>query len=323
VSPRCVDPARLLRWYPPKWRERYGEEFLELLRDDAADRPPSWRTTADVIGNGLVARIRSAGITGPAASGADAARTGLASIACAAAIFLTFGVTMWSQVVVGWRWEPPGDHAVTVAMLLMSSMTAVAVVLVGLAAVPVLGLAVGQLPRRARLAGPLLAVFVGAAALVVGSVHFSAVWPGTGGHPWRLHALVPAPVASVAWAATLGISSYWAHPTALQGFPAGQLAWMLAAPASITAVIAGFTLLVRRTVMPSVLLRYESVLARLGVVAMTGFLAGATSWVVAGGAPGPTGIYRVGVIDIVGLLVLALTATVGIRAGRRMRAALA
>jgi hypothetical protein len=37
--------ARLLRWYPRTWRERYGEEFAELLVADIEERP---RSTAAV-----------------------------------------------------------------------------------------------------------------------------------------------------------------------------------------------------------------------------------------------------------------------------------
>jgi hypothetical protein len=33
--------ARLLRWYPRGWRERYGEEFAELLIAELEERPRS------------------------------------------------------------------------------------------------------------------------------------------------------------------------------------------------------------------------------------------------------------------------------------------
>jgi hypothetical protein len=60
------DPARrarrLLRWYPPLWRARYGEEFAELLIADLAERPRSWRRTADVARAGLLARLAGAGL---------------------------------------------------------------------------------------------------------------------------------------------------------------------------------------------------------------------------------------------------------------------
>jgi hypothetical protein len=31
--------GRLLRWYPRAWRDRYGEEFTELLISDIEERP--------------------------------------------------------------------------------------------------------------------------------------------------------------------------------------------------------------------------------------------------------------------------------------------
>lgn len=47
---------RLLRWYPKAWRNRYGDEFTQLLIDDIDDRPRSWRRTLDVARSGLTAR---------------------------------------------------------------------------------------------------------------------------------------------------------------------------------------------------------------------------------------------------------------------------
>lgn len=39
---------RLLRWYPRAWRERYGDEFAELLIADIEERPHSPVRTRDV-----------------------------------------------------------------------------------------------------------------------------------------------------------------------------------------------------------------------------------------------------------------------------------
>jgi hypothetical protein len=50
---------RLLRWYPKEWRLRYGEEFTELLVDDIAERPRSWRRTVDVARSGIAAQSHS------------------------------------------------------------------------------------------------------------------------------------------------------------------------------------------------------------------------------------------------------------------------
>ena len=56
--------ARLLRWYPRPWLDRYGAEFTELLIADIADRPRSRARTLDVSRGGIVARLADAGLTG-------------------------------------------------------------------------------------------------------------------------------------------------------------------------------------------------------------------------------------------------------------------
>jgi len=45
--------SRLLRLYPPAWREGYGDEFLALL----ADRPPSVRESVDIVRGAIDARL--------------------------------------------------------------------------------------------------------------------------------------------------------------------------------------------------------------------------------------------------------------------------
>jgi len=46
-------PARLLRWYPRAWRERYGEELLVLIQDTQEEGRPTWRLRLGVIRGGL------------------------------------------------------------------------------------------------------------------------------------------------------------------------------------------------------------------------------------------------------------------------------
>jgi hypothetical protein len=49
--------ARLLRWYPPRWRERYADEFGALLRDSIEDGRGSPRLSLDVARAGLATRV--------------------------------------------------------------------------------------------------------------------------------------------------------------------------------------------------------------------------------------------------------------------------
>jgi hypothetical protein len=69
-------PARLLRWYPRAWRERYGEELLALIQDTVDDGRPTWRLRLSVIWGGLRERTHQAR---NAAKAAPAKLLGLAS----------------------------------------------------------------------------------------------------------------------------------------------------------------------------------------------------------------------------------------------------
>ena len=48
-----MKPARLLRWYPRAWRERYGEELLALIQDSLEEGRPTWRLRLGVAWGGL------------------------------------------------------------------------------------------------------------------------------------------------------------------------------------------------------------------------------------------------------------------------------
>src|SRR5215469_11883369 len=99
--------ARLLRWYPRSWRTRYGDEFTELLLAEVADHPRSWRRTMDVAANGLLARFTSAGLTSHELPALEQIRCGVATLCCALAAFVTFGVAMLAQLAMGWQWATP------------------------------------------------------------------------------------------------------------------------------------------------------------------------------------------------------------------------
>ncbi len=310
---------RLLRWYPPAWRRRYGEEFTLLLIADIAERPASPARTTDVIRAGLRARLADAGLTGNALEPARRLRASLAIIAGALTVFLIAGVALWSQLTVGWQWSAPAAPATRAGMLVMSGVAVAFPALALLAALPLIwvgGRSLRCAGGRAGLVAPLALVAVGLLVLVWGSIHFGHGWPGTGGHPWRERDLVPGGVARFAWAATLWISSYWAHPGALASFPAAEVAWMAASPAALLATAIGTARMLRRLPLSPRMLRYELGLGIAASGAMAAFLAGAGSWVISGG-PAPRGLFRVGVIDDLGLAVMAAALVLAAGAGRR------
>jgi hypothetical protein len=84
---------RLLRWYPKAWRDRYGEEFTELLIDDIGERPRSWSRMLDVARRGMSARV--------------APRPAIAGLVLLASVL----ACAW----IGAYTVRPGDHSVQIA----------------------------------------------------------------------------------------------------------------------------------------------------------------------------------------------------------------
>ena len=312
--------ARLLRWYPRAWRSRYGEEFTELLVADIEERPRSRSRTADVIRGGIVARLGQAGLCGAGPRGdapepgAHRAGASLASLGCCAAVFAAVGGAMWSQLTTGWQWSAPAAAGVTVAMLAMSAAMGVLAVLALLAVLPVAWRVAAARPPGVR--GPSALFLAGLAVVVIGGRHFGNGWPGTGGHPWAHQGLVPGGVAAFSWASTLSVSSFWAHPAALAAFPAAELAWMALSPLAVAAAVTGAAAVVRRAGLSPAVLRFETWLARAACAAMAVFLAGACAWML---ARAPGAMFRPGLIDVAGLVVLALALAVAHQAAGQAR----
>lgn len=287
---------RLLRWYPREWRARYGDEFAELLISDMAEQPRSLKRPFDVAMSGVVARLAYAGLNQSNLEHTERARRTLLAFGCAAAVFVIFGLGMWAQLTIGWQWSAPDTVATSAAMVVMSCSVLALLFIGALAVVPLAWTAVRTALRRGRVLRPLLLVVAGAGVLILGSRHFENGWPGTGGHPWAHQGLVPGGAAAFAWAATLFVTAYWAHPASLLSFPAPELAWMVVSPIALLCFGVGAVRVVRQIELSPKLLRFEARLAQWGGVVMVMFLVGASLWVVDGG-PGPRDLFHVGAID--------------------------
>jgi hypothetical protein len=309
---------RLVRCYPAIWRARYGEEFTQLLIDDIIERPRSVGRTANVLRSGLLARLAGAGLAGATRDPVAQMRATLAAVWCVLAAFFVVGIAMWSQITIGWQWSSPASPATRTAMFVMSGAVLCLGILALLAAA-LLGCAACRALARGdsrRLLGPIMLVSIGTAVLAIGSHHFAHGWPGTGGHPWADRGLVPSQIASLMWAATLWVTSYWAHPGALASFPAAEIAWMAASPLALALVLGGAARTVRLLSLSARLLRYEMWLGTGAAVTMAVFLAGACDWVLSGG-PAPRQLFRVGAIDGIGLAVMTAALVVAVQAIRR------
>jgi hypothetical protein len=315
--------ARLLRWYPAAWRARYGEEFAELLIAELAERPRTWRLAADVARSGLLARLTSIGLTSHALNPADQVRASLATLGCACAAFLTFGVAMLAQLAMGWQWASPGAPATTAGTVIMSAAAAALGLLALLAAVPAgWSAAAGLIRQRSRkLAWPAGVALAGAVALLAGAHHFENAWPGTGGTAAH-RGVVPGGMAAFSWASTLSVSSYWGHPAVLRTFPGPELAWMVLSPLALLCLVGGTAGIVRRQRMSARMLAYQARLAAGAALAMTGFLAGAACWVFGQGS-GAAGLFHAGAVDVAGLAVMVAALATGVRAAVSARRAVA
>jgi hypothetical protein len=319
VTPAERHAGRLLRWYPRAWRERYGEEFAELLMEEWSERPRCARRTANVMASGLVARLSDAGMSGGLLDGPAQARASLAALIGSLAAFLALGVSMWAQLTIGWQWSAP-DAPTAIAVVAMTGAVVVFAALAVSAAAPVIWTVLGAYRRRQAqgLGRPLLLIALGLGIVVVGSRHFGNGWPGTGGHPWAHQGLVPGGVAAFSWASTLSVTSYWAHPDALSTFPLTEVAWMIASPLAMATVAVGCAKTVRRAHLSAGVLRAELVLGQLAIATMVLFVFAAGLWMLSGG-PGPGGLFTTGAIDRFALIAMVACLLVAIQSLGRAR----
>lgn len=310
--------ARLLRWYPRSWRERYGPEFAELLAADIAERPRSATRTADVARAGLAARLAATGLAGPARLGTsldDPARASLAAAWAALALCLALGAAMWSQLAIAWRRAPapPLTPGMSNLVMTLASVALLAfLALAGLAALPAVHAVARQARSNRRLTVPALVLMAALTVLAVGGHHFLYQWPGTGGHGGRGTPLpfIPSGLLAFLWSVTYWFSSFWGHWSSLSALSTQDLAWMAASPAALATAVAAAVALVRRAELSDRLLAYEARLAAVACAVMSLFLLGAGGWVWAGhpGGLAPTGVAdgHAGLIDVAATVLLAL-----------------
>lgn len=83
--------GRWLLCYPPKWRERYGQELQELILATSGPGPLSWRVRADLLRAGARERLLSLGFGGAGVPPARKARAGVLLVLCAWALMLVGG----------------------------------------------------------------------------------------------------------------------------------------------------------------------------------------------------------------------------------------
>jgi hypothetical protein len=110
-NPACLDPgstarvARLLRWYPTNWRERYGDEFAAVLASSLSDGKGGLRLSFNVAREGMAARLEEAGFVGRLAPPLQRARASVITVFLAVLGFLA-SVAVLARYAKGWQRTP-------------------------------------------------------------------------------------------------------------------------------------------------------------------------------------------------------------------------
>ena len=127
---------RLLRWYPPAWRDRYGHELLALVEDTVGDGPVPARLRASLVRAGFAERARATGLGATGLGTEERARSGERLLLCAAAAMAFIGAATAKS---SERWPTRVDAAHRHLAMLAQDLAAAA------GGVAVLAVAIGAL----------------------------------------------------------------------------------------------------------------------------------------------------------------------------------
>ena len=97
--------ARLLRWYPARWRERYGDEFGDVLASSMSDGKGGLRLSCNVVREGLLARLEEGGLIGCVAPPLRRARASAMAMLVGALAFVVSAVVL-IRYAKGWQRTP-------------------------------------------------------------------------------------------------------------------------------------------------------------------------------------------------------------------------
>jgi hypothetical protein len=97
---------RLLKLYPQLWRQRYGDEFVDLMEQSIADRPHNAKRTSNIIVKSFKVRLSDLGVMGATLENANASRSALSTTTVLATVFTVFALFYWSSTMVSWNSNP-------------------------------------------------------------------------------------------------------------------------------------------------------------------------------------------------------------------------
>ncbi len=169
---------RLLRWYPPSWRARYGHELEALIVESTGGGRVPLRMRFDIAWSGLRERLRASGLTGDGVPPDERSRAGTLLVLCAWMAFVVAGVGVqklsehWQDATPRSQQALPAD---AFAVLAGAAAIGSALVVLGIVcAVPAL-LAFVRTGGWREIRGVILRA-VAATALAVASTAALVVW---------------------------------------------------------------------------------------------------------------------------------------------------
>lgn len=248
-------PHGLLRWYPPEWRRRYGDEFAALIDDTIGDDAPSVRLRLHVMRAGTAMRLREAGLAGDETPPSEWMRGGALAVLCAWSIFVVAGIAL-QKTAEHWQDAVPAGPARTWAAI-----------------------AFGTVQATAAIAS--LLIVAGAVAVLPAVARFLA---GGGRHAVRR---------PLAWAAALGAVTlvalggvvWWAHGLTVAqrnggdvSYALGALALALLTASSIAAITNAAVAIVRRLALSPTVLRFLARLSAAVAVAIVVMTIATGAW---------------------------------------------
>jgi hypothetical protein len=313
--------ARLLRWYPSAWRERYGEEFADHLEQEFADRRVDLRRSVNVAYKGLVARADDVGLSNaslnPGGQTRAALGTSFALIGLTAALVLNF----WSYAMLQWsarHYHPipvdatTGTLTVATGLLVMVLVAMVLIVLVS---------AVRQIVRgRGR---PIVAPLIFATGSLACFSYFLPPWlPGMfaryshmfqGGYRWTHPGPAAYGLASIAKFVTQPWVTMW--DPGISGEPTSQAVMNDLTPLAVLVFAVAMAYLVRRVELPRIGERLgSSTVVLLGVLSGV-FLITLVVWFTVGGPIYATFGETGDIAGVAYLVILALVTVLVARSG--------
>ncbi len=126
---------RLVRWFPPRWRERYGDGMIALLEDTYGDADVPRRARVALIRTAVIERVREFGLVGTASGANDRLRAGSLAILCGWACFMVAGAD-FAKFSEHWSASTPRAHHAlpSLGYLIVQDAGAVGIVVVLFAA---------------------------------------------------------------------------------------------------------------------------------------------------------------------------------------------